>query len=860
MQKTHDSINRLCALGVFLFVGIVYFFVAAPSLSFWDCGEYVASAVSLGIPHPPGNPFFMLLGRAATVLLPFIQDVSRRIIMIEILCAAFTAMLVYLSIVRIFISVIGTPDTISKRISVYTGGIVGALFAIFATTALFSFVETEVNGPLLLPIIICSWLALVWQQSKDPRRDKYLLLISYIAFLGIGIHMYSMLCLPPIFLFVVLNDREKLYDARLWITVLISSLVMYNISWFIVLGSLLTVFNLAFSFIKSRNQAKWAFCFWIVCFALLGFSTHIFIPIRAALNPIIDENHPVITMDNKGINFEAFQGYLERKQYGSESMISRMFWRRGSWGHQFGIEGHMGFGGFMLTQFFRFSPMDTQQSLFTPDAGMGFLKLMIYLIPIGLMIFAWNYLGRRNWRTAVLFISLEVVTTVCMVLYMNFADGEHSERGDYEAWMRAGRQGAAPLVQREVRVRDYFYIVGFMYYAMWVGVAAGAILLLLFASKRRFLRTTLAPICAVLWLVSPALPMSQNLGLHNRRFDFLPWDYAYNLLMSCARNGILFTNGDNDTFPLWALQEGYGVRKDVRLVNLSLANTDWYIKQLRDLEPKAPVTFSDKQIAALQPEYNPFPEDLPFKMDKAGISVIIPGRQKKHAMLVQDKLVLNIVNANNWNKPIYFSTTVSSEHFMGLDPYLQMQGLVYRVMKYEVPAEERFDLDRTLFMMSKVYRFRALGQKSATIEENAQALVSNYAACFMQTAFTLQRSLGELAASIAVLKSQTGTSADQMLIDSLTQKETEYKAQLATATTVLDQCISLMPWDWRPRRLLQDLLVTHNQLDAAEIRFKEALRIEPSNPNYLRMDSQLEDLKARKAKGDTTPLPESMFN
>jgi hypothetical protein len=851
MEKTHSKINRICALAVFFIVLAVYFFVSSPSLSFWDCGEYVSAGVSLGVPHPPGNPFFMLLARVFTVLaLPF-QDVARRIVMIDVICGAFTAMLIYLTIVRVFVGFSGIPDSTRKRISIYLGGIIGALFFAFSTTVLFSIVETEVNGPQLLPIMLCTWLAMVWQQSKDANRDRFLVLIMYISFLGIGIHMYSMLSLAPVFLFVILNDRSKLTDYRFWMTTMISGLVMYSISWFIFLGAGLAILTLLFGLIKGSNQLKWRFCFFMVFFALLGFSTHAYIPIRSALQPMIDENHPVITVNNKGIDWSPFNDYLERKQYGSESMIGRMFHRRGSWGHQFGIEGHMGFGGFLLTQFFRFSPLDTQRNFIADDAATGFFKLLIYLLPLGLMFFGWQYLLKRHWRTGVFLIASVIMTTIVLVLYMNFADGSRAEKSDYQSWIQSGKQGPMPTVQREVRVRDYFWIGGFMFYALWIGIGAGAMLLLLFSSSNKTLRQTVAPICVLLWAVSPALPFYQNIGLHNRRFDFLPWDYAYNLLMSCEKGGILFTNGDNDTFPLWALQEGYGVRKDVRLVNLSLANTDWYIKQLRDLEPKVPISFSDRQIANLQPVLNPYGQATRITLDNAGLSVVVPGRDQHRAMLVQDKLVLNIINSTRWRKPIYFSTTVSSEHFMGADPYLQMQGLVYRLMPQEVSADQRFDLDRSLFMINKVYRFRGLGQRTATIEENAQALVSNYAACFMQTAFTLRTTLDELTAEIEQLKAKTTDSPDAALAQSLARKEAEQARLREITFSTMYQCIALMPWDWRPRMLLQEALVGAGKLDEAHKELETALKIDPTNQNFLRMDTQLENLKQKQGKSGT---------
>lgn len=835
MGRIRIQTNETIAISLFLFVFTVYFFISAPTISFWDCSEYAAAGYSLGVPHPPGNPLYMLLCRSFCVLLPFIHDVARRMTLISVLSVAVTAMLVYLSVKRVLDGWIGVLDTRWKKLVVYIGAVTGSLFASFGSTVLFSSVEAEVNTPLLVPLMLCTWLAIVWAQSRNPRRDRYLLLMAYISFLGIGIHMYSMITLGPVFLFIILTDREKLKDWRLWITSTVSGMVIYSISLFIWLGLSLVLVTLIFSFTDIKNKKKWRFCFWLVTLALLGFSCHLYLPIRSALNPMIDENHPA--------TWQAFNDYLERKQYGSESMISRMSWRRGTWAHQLGIDGHMGFGGFFITQFFKFSPSDTQESLFSAGAGPGTAKLLIYLIPLSVMLAGMYYLLRKNWKTAVFLISLEIATTLGLVLYMNFADGTRPERLDYISWSRAGRPGPMPVVYREVRVRDYFFIAGFMYHGMWIGIAAGALLYSMYTSRKKIIRTTLSPVCTLLCAVSPALPMSQNIPFYNRMNDRLPFEYAYNLLMSCDREGILFTNGDNDTFPLWALQEAYGIRRDVRIVNLSLLNTDWYIKQLRDLEPKVPISFNDKQIDELRPERNPMKEPLPYNLANAGITVTIPSASQKNAILLQDKMILNIVNSNRWRKPVYFSTTVSENNFIGLKPYMRMEGLVYRIMPKSVSPGEEFDLEKSLFLINKVYKF---SPKTAMIEENSQMILSNYAACFIQTAFAIKRRMAELSTRMYDLEKRGLEPADSAAALVLMEQRHAYKKQLDTVLNILDQAVSLIPWDWRSRAFRHEFLVEHTLLDEAEKRAQEALLVEPGNNRYLAMMSQISEIREKK--------------
>jgi tetratricopeptide (TPR) repeat protein len=858
-ELLHKKYNAIFALLVLSVSFLAYIFTVSPTVAFWDCGEYIGASHSLGIPHPPGNPLYVLLGRFFSMTFFFFRQVAFRVNMISVISSAITAMLIYLVVVRAMRSFMGLPQNAWQRVTMYLAGIVGGFFAAFSYTFWFNAVEASVYNPSMMIVALCTWLSLVWAQSDDPNRDRILLLFAYVAFLGIGIHMMSMLALIPVFLFILMVDREKLYDWRLWIVALLMGTVIYNISAFFWIGPIVTVAALSFSLVEGQHQKKWRFCFWIAFFALLGYSVHIYIPIRSALNPIIDENHPVVNIDQSGVDWEPFKQFLERKQYGSESMIKRMFWRRGSWAKQFGFDGHMGFGGFHLTQFFHFGrdiSIDREASpLQNWGTAGGLLRLLIYLIPTAFMFFGWQYLYKKNPTFALLLIMLVVLTTIGMVLYMNFADGYHAERRDYMSWVQGGRQGPMPTVHREVRIRDYFFTPGFMFFGMWIGLAAGSLLHGLFTSKDKLLRTQLAPILAVLFAVSPALPLSFNIAANNRKGDWVPYDYAYNLLMSCEKDGILFTNGDNDTFPLWFLQEAEGVRRDVRIVNLSLLNTHWYIKQLKDLEPKVPISFKHSEIDALNHELNPIKQSIPYRMSNANITVMLPGRQEKNALRVQDKMVLNIVDSNKWRKPVYFAVTVSDDNMMGLQPYLQMQGLAYRIYPRQVAQEDRVNLDRTLHLLDNVYRFRGLGDGSVTLNETTEKLMSNYAASFIQVALTLEPSLRQMKTEIERLEQaaadtssvDTAASAQQRL-ESL---RAAYNDTIDLAAGKLDECVALMPWDWRPRTLRHRILEDYGRYEEALQRIQEARLIEPDNPEYLKMEASVLDKMGKKAEANT---------
>ena len=839
----------LSAAAVFFISLGVYAVTVAPTVAFWDCGEYTAAGQTLGIPHPPGNPLFVLLMRLSSMFLSFFRDVGYRMNFAVAIASSLTATVIFLAIVEAGKIFIGEPDTAWKRICLCAGGIAGGLFAAFGYTFWFSAVETSVYNISMLFIAVCTLLMFVWARSKSADRDKLLVLVAFLGFLGIGLHMFTMIIFPPAFLFMILWDEKKRTDWRLWITGILMAAVIYSLSAFMKLGAIVLVVTFIMSLTSKEHKYEWRFCFFLAFFAIVGYSVHIMIPIRAGLEPMINENHPS--------TWTAFVDFLERRQYGSESMISRMFWRRGLWSNQLGIEEHIGFGGFHLTQFFRLDHEDTAQSFFKAGFIPGFAKLIVYLIPTAFMLYGWSYLYKKNRHAATFLIALTLLTTIGMVLYMNFADGLRPERYDYEQWVRAGQPGPMPTVHREVRVRDYFFTAGFMYFGMWIGLAGVCLLHALFTSKDEFMKKYVAPACAAVLTLSPVLPAAANYNLSTRAGDWVPYDYAYNLLNSCEENGILFTNGDNDTFPLWALQEAYGVRKDVRIVNLSLVNTDWYIKQLKKLEPIVPISYTNEEINKLQPRLNPFDKPTPHTLKKAGISLTLPGIETQRVLRVQDMMVLNIVDATKWTKPIYFAMTVSDDNLMGLDPYLQAQGLVYKIMREPVTFENRYNLDRTIATIDSGYSLRGIGKAKAN--DTSRRLLTNY----LQVAFDLRTPMDKLKRDVDALKAEAAaptasdangkdTAANQQpeqtraaANEKAAQAEKDYKEKLASAVAFLDKCVEMMPWDWRARGIHHEFLMDHNMFNEAAAAIERSIAEDPEN--RARYEPLLE--RANAAKG-----------
>ncbi|MFQ5632037.1 MAG: tetratricopeptide repeat protein, partial [bacterium] len=217
----------------------------------------------------------------------------------------------------------------------------------------------------------------------------------------------------------------------------------------------------------------------------------------------------------------------------------------------------------------------------------------------------------------------------------------------------------------------------------------------------------------------------------------------------------LFTNGDNDTFPLWFLQNVYGIRTDVRVVNLSLLNTDWYIKQLRDQEPKVPILLNDKQIEGLQPrgwQEREFRLDIVSqelhnawvqKIQSVDSTYVPDSTRGLHFTLkptlvtpygsgirVQDMMILHIVEANQFKRPIYFAVTVAPSNLIGLENYMRMDGLAFKVLPVRV--KRRFAdpviIRKNLF---EKYSYRNLNNPEVHYNDNIIALLGNYRSSFM---------------------------------------------------------------------------------------------------------------------------------
>lgn len=690
-----DRVSLFISFFVFLLSFGVYLKTMAPTASFWDCGEFIACSYILGIAHPPGCPLFIMMGRIFSII-PFFDQIAARVNLISALTSALTVWLVYLVIVKLTAKWNKEEESLWIKIGRYAAGMAGSLFVAFSMTFWSNAVEAEVYGLSMFLMMLILYLTLIWMDNlNNTKGDRLLILISFLALLSTAIHMTVFLIMPAIFLLIVLTDRRKLLDWRFWITGIVLAIVVHRITPFLLALGIWMIVTLIFS-LRASGRKVWALCFLITCAGMVGYSSQLFIPIRSHQDPAIDENDPD--------DWASFKYFLERSQYGQQSMIARMFHRRGSWVNQLGTKERMGFWGFFREQYM--------------NKGLWFIPIFLGLLGV------WELIRKRK-REGVVLLFLILACTLGLVFYMNFADGTKPDPLTRE------------IIRLEVRDRDYFFTPGFMFFALAMGLGAFGLLVRLgnLAEKRMKALQPVVGIVAVVLLILPLLALKKNYQRNDRTGNWIPYDYAYNHLQGCDKDAMLITNGDNDTFPLWFIQNVEKVRPDVRIINLSLLNADWYILQLKDFL-NVPMNLTYDQIKGVPTKmrdgmYVPHPREQHYDPIRKQMRFLFPYFDDKTGkfLRIQDIMIENILVANQYKYPFYFSRTTPSGNRVGLDNHVRMEGLVDQLVAEE--GKDMLDPEKFHQNLWEVYRYRGLADMNVYKDDNTVGLLMNYSERFL---------------------------------------------------------------------------------------------------------------------------------
>ncbi len=663
-------------------VSLLYIATLAPTTAFWDASEYIATARILGIPHPPGNPLFVLMARAWHILLePTGLSTAVRINLFSVAMSAMSHGLWFLVVHRI-LKFFGGPRAFR---------LAGAFAAVLASATAFtvwnqSNVNEKVYTVSFFTIALLSWLALRWRDNLGSGRDdNILLLMTFVLALSVGNHLMAFLAAPALLVFICLVRPRALLHFRLYPAILVA--------------------------------------------AFLGLSIHLFLPLRAGQGPVINEAEPtcesvgdavtsIVTYGNAGCL--ELSSALKREQYQKPPVGVRQaplaaqfrnWFQYFDWQWARGLDAdNVLFGGAR-------SPVT---ALF---AVLGILGLAQHL--------------RRDPKSGVYMTTLFVVLSAGLMYYLNFKYGYSIPAPDPDT-----------LDKHEVRERDYFFIVGFSVWGLMAGIGIATLwrrayeaLTARFGWAERKAMLAGAPVLAL-----ALVPLVLNFDRARRDNDYSARDWAYNLLMSVEPYGLIFTNGDNDTFPLWYLQEVEGIRRDVTIAVTSYLNTPWYVTQLRKLtrpckpgeDPAADPTrivcqrpYSAENTGAIythdpavaeaagkvplvlsEPARSPtrsiFPEDwtddqvhriamsYPI-LDSVSYAQLGPLTARLAAgqrVWPWQQFVLWAIRQAVEDRPVYFASAVVTPATLGLEGHVVREGVAFRLWPGDPGENEDRDLQR----------------------------------------------------------------------------------------------------------------------------------------------------------------------
>ncbi|MDR1878173.1 MAG: DUF2723 domain-containing protein, partial [Bacteroidales bacterium] len=347
MLKNYKLINNIAGWILCIVASAVFIMTAEPSVSFWDCGEYIATAYKLQVGHPPGAPTFQLIGRLFTLFAG--DDVTKVAFCINCMsavCSGLTILFLFWTITmlgrKLALAKKGSSFTTSKAIAVLGSGIVGALAYTFTDTFWFSAVEGEVYAMSSFCTALVFWAILKWERVSDENYSyRWIILIAYIIGLSIGVHLLNLLTLPAMVLVVYFRKYKPSPKGIMW-ALLLSFVLVGIILWGIVPGivSFSSLFERLFAnafhtgfyvgtifyflliagllgwglwYSEKRNKKLLSTGLLSLVFLLVGYSTFLILPIRSNANPPIDENDPEDAV--------ALLAYLNREQYGSNPLV-----------------------------------------------------------------------------------------------------------------------------------------------------------------------------------------------------------------------------------------------------------------------------------------------------------------------------------------------------------------------------------------------------------------------------------------------------------------------------------------------------------------------------------------------------------
>lgn len=863
-----QKINNLTGWSVFIIALAVYWITMEETASYWDCGEFIAVSYKLEVPHPPGAPLFLLLGRLFSFLaFDDPTKVAYWINFMSVLSGAFASLFTFWSITLLGRKLLklSTPEllTDNKTLLLMGAGFVGAMANTFADSIWFSAVEAEVYAMSSAFTAFVVWAMLKWDVIEDESKaNRWLILISYMVGLSIGVHLLNLVTLPALGLIFYF----KKYKPTTWgviATLGVSGLLIIFINDFIIPGlpslagyfevffvntlglffgsgviffSLLVIGALVYGIRYTQVNNKPALNTFLLstAFILIGYVSYAIVVIRSNYDPPIDENDPSDIM--------SFVSYLKREQYGSRPLLYGQYYtaqivdiKEGAAQYRKGKDRYevaerkisYVYDPNHMTILPRIYSTDRQhQQLYRSKLGLRegekptFVDNIRFMFShqIGWMYwryFMFNFAGRdgddigEDWlgptswfkdvpemisvnKARNNFFMIPLIIGIIGLIYQYVND----KKNFAVVGLLFVLTGVALVVYlnsppSEPRERDYIYAGSYYAFCFWIGF--GVIAIASGIEKILKSQTTAALIAIVVGLTAPAIMAAEGWDDHDRSDRFFSVDSAVNYLDSCEPNAILFTGGDNDTFPLWYAQEVEGERTDMRVVVLSYYNTDWYIYQSmrRHYESEPfPYTLTEENYRQggfndglmyyetgiksidlaqyldlikknsknlIHPMYgttNMIPsKDLILKVDTTKVKEmgIIPAnlqqylvpemrlRVKGNSLMKQDLALLDLLYTNNWERPIYVNNTSLEQFNIDLKPFVVSEGNAFRILpvRNPVPQNKFVNTDVAYRNLTEKFRFRGLDNPNAFFSVDYRSFVQNHRSTFNEIAEAL---------------------------------------------------------------------------------------------------------------------------
>ena len=910
-----SRINNLIGWIIFLITGFVYISTVEPTVSFWDCGEFILSSWKLQVGHPPGAPLFLILARVFSLF--SFGNPSNAALMVNIMSAlasAFTIMFLYWTIVHLAGKLYkpkGDRTDLITQLSIIAAGIVGSLAYAFSDTFWFSAVEGEVYATSSLFTAVVFWAILKWENEADKAYSgRWLVLIAYLMGLSIGVHLLNLLALPAIVLVYyfkkykasVKGILKALGFSAILLFLMVFGLLPYTVKiagWFelffvnaislpfnsglyIYILCLILLFVWGINYSIKRNKKLLNLGLTFLAAIMIGYSSIAMIMIRANAKPPMNQNDPS--------DLFSMIYYVNREQYGSAPLL------RGQYYSAPVVDVKRKIGGYVKagdkyepytrasykydSRFTTIFPRmysndqnhireyqywaDVEGKKVTMRTGSGIRNLTVptfsenlnffFRYQAGYMYwryFMWNFAGRQNdiqgngnilhgnWISGISYIDNHRLGNQDLLpddlknnpgrnryyflpLIFGLAGLIWQFRKSKEGLWVVGTlfimTGIAIVVYLnqyplQPRERDYAYAGSFYAFSIWIGL--GVLMFIELVSGIFNKKGALIAIFPLSLILVPAILITQNWDDHDRSGRYTARDIGANYLNSCDSNAILFTYGDNDSFPVWYAQDVEGIRTDVRVANLSYLSAGWYINMMRQKAYESdplPISLAQEKYRPGAREQLPVVEQIERPIDINDIldfvalddkqaridftgrgdyynyipvkKFIIPVDTVKvlengtvderyrsrltdrviweypdMEMYKNDLVIMDIIGTNKWTRPLYYASTIPPQNYKGLDKFFKMEGLAYRIVPIDTLPEGGSDYgelnaDKMYNNVMNRFKFGNASDPSVYLDEVNRRMFNNFRRMFGRIATVLAMEGDTIRAKEVLLRSE----------------------------------------------------------------------------------------------------------